>query len=264
MTGQALVRIAEPLRFLVPVRHRGGTVPVPVDGVSSLVHVVESLGVPRTEVGEYRIAGAPTPPDARPADGDVIDVLPVPRPQRIDEPRFVLDVHFGTLARRMRLLGLDTAYRNDAADAELVAQGAREGRIVLTQDRGLLRRRNLVAGAYVRGSRPDDQLLDVLRRFDPPLAPWSRCPACNGVLAPVSKEDIQHRLEPGTRRSYTEFSRCPACGRVYWRGAHADRLDAIVRAARSQQGDPPREDPTQRETGQHAEDADHRRLDLGR
>lgn len=228
----ARVRVAEPLRFLLPVRHRHGDVRAPVDGVSSLLHVVESLGVPRTEFGELRVNGRPAAPSERPHDGDVIDVAPVRRPQRIAEPRFVLDVHLGSLARRMRLLGLDVAYRNDAADAELVAQAVAERRIALTQDRGLLRRRALPAGAYVRGSRADDQLLDVLDRFDPPLDPWSRCPACNGVLAPVAKQDVAHLLEPGTRRSYTEFSRCPACGRLYWRGAHAERLDAIVAAAR--------------------------------
>jgi uncharacterized protein len=213
------VLVAEPLRFLLPVRHRGGEVTVPADGVSSPLHVVESLGVPRTEIGELRV------------HGDVIEVLPVPRPQRPTDPRFVLDVHLGTLARRMRLLGLDTAYRNDAADPDLVAQAVAEGRILLTQDRGLLRRRALPRGGYVRGDRPDEQLRDVLDRFDPPLAPWTRCPACNGRLAAVPKEAVEHLLEPGTRRSYEEFSRCPDCGRVYWRGAHAGRLADIVARA---------------------------------
>jgi uncharacterized protein with PIN domain len=155
----------------------------------------------------------------------------VARPQRLADPRFVLDVHLGTLARRMRLLGIDTAYRNDATDTDLVAKANTERRVLLTQDRGLLRRRALLAGAYVRGARPDDQLADVLERFDPPLAPWSRCPTCNGRLRPVPKREVQHLLEPGTRRTYAEFSRCQACGRPYWRGAHAQRLNAIITMA---------------------------------
>lgn len=207
-----------------------------MDGVSNLRHIVESLGVPRTEIGELRVDGQLARPSARPGDGDVIDVLPVYRPQRIADPRFVLDVHLGTLARRMRLLGLDVAYRNDAADAELVAQSAAERRVVLTQDRGLLRRRALAAGAYVRGGRAGEQLLDVLSRFDPPLAPWSRCPACNGILEPVAKREVEHLLAHGTRRSYSKFARCRACGRVYWHGAHANRLDAIVAAVAGRQG----------------------------
>src|SRR5439155_19828349 len=113
----ARVRVAEPLRFLLPARGRAGELTVPVDDASTLVHVVESLGVPRTEIGEFRMDGRPAPPQARPGRGAVVDVLPVARPQRLPDTRFVLDVHLGALARRMRLLGIDTAYRNDAADA---------------------------------------------------------------------------------------------------------------------------------------------------
>jgi uncharacterized protein with PIN domain len=231
----ARVRVAESLRFLMPARHRHSDVTVPVDGVSSLGHVVESLGVPRTEIGEFIVDGRPAAFDDRAREGDAIDVRPVRRPQRVD-PRFVLDVHLGTLARRMRLLGLDAAYRNDARDEDLVAQAAAEHRLLLTQDRGLLRRRALFAGAYVRGGRPDDQLLDVLDRFDPPWDPWSRCLACNGVVEPVDKRRVQDLLEPGTRRSYERFYQCRACGRAYWRGAHAQRLDAIIAHAASAAG----------------------------
>jgi uncharacterized protein with PIN domain len=86
----------------------------------------------------------------------------------------------------------------------------------------------LTAGGYVRGCRPDEQLVDVLDRFDLPLAPWTRCPACNTILEPVSKHEIAHLLQPGTRRSYEEFCRCSGCERLYWRGAHAKRIHAIV------------------------------------
>jgi uncharacterized protein len=226
-----LVRVAPPLRFLLPARHRHGAVPVPADGVSSLLHLVESVGVPRTEIGAVVVDGAPVDSGIRPGGGEVVDVLPVARPQPLPRYRFLLDVHLGALARRLRLLGVDTAYRNDADDDELVVRAIAEQRTLLTQDRGLLRRRALPSGAYVRGARPDDQVADVLDRFAPPLAPWSRCPACNGVLVAAAGDEVVHLLEPGTRRSYTEFSRCPDCGRVYWRGAHAARLDAIVARA---------------------------------
>jgi uncharacterized protein len=224
----ASVRIAEELRFLLPVRHRRGDVVVVPDGTSSVGHVVESLGVPLTEVGELRAAGVRVPPRRTLAPGDVVEVGPVRRPQQLPEERFLLDVHLGSLARRMRLVGLDAAYRTDADDAELVAQAAAERRVLLTRDRGLLRRRALPVGAYVRGDHADEQLADVVDRFSPTLRPWTRCLACNGLLARVPKEDVADRLEPGTRRSYTDFSRCPDCGRVYWRGAHSRRLSAVV------------------------------------
>jgi uncharacterized protein len=232
MSGQtATVRVATSLRFMLPVRHRSGVAVVPVDGTSSLCHVVEALGVPRTEIGDLLVNGRPADPHARLRDGDVVDVPVRQRPQRITHPRFVLDVHLGALARRMRLLGIDVAYRNDATDDDLVAQAANEQRVLLTQDRGLLRRRALVAGGYVSGDRADHQLADVLHRFAPALRPWSRCPACNGVLARIAKDQVEHLLLEGTRRSYTQFAQCQTCGRLYWRGAHTKRLEAIVATA---------------------------------
>jgi pyruvate formate lyase activating enzyme len=79
---------------------------------------------------------------------------------------------------------------------------------------------------------PDTQLADVLGRFAPPLAPWTRCTACNGPLRPAPKAEVEPLLQPGTRRTYQEFSRCQTCGRVYWRGAHSKRLQALISSAR--------------------------------
>jgi uncharacterized protein len=229
-----LVRFDEELRFFLAPRHRRDpAVNVGHDGTSTAGHLVESLGVPLTEVGSLAVGGRPEPAGYRPANGDVVDVGPVARPQRLPLAtlRFVLDVHLGTLARRLRLLGVDSAYANDAGDDELVERANAEDRVLLTQDRGLLRRRALRHGGYVRGARPDQQLRDVLERFAPPLDPWTVCTACNGRLRPVPKAEVEAELQPGTRRSYQEFARCADCGRVYWRGAHNRRLERIVASA---------------------------------
>ncbi|HXW46110.1 MAG TPA: Mut7-C RNAse domain-containing protein [Streptosporangiaceae bacterium] len=227
----AQVLLAPELRLFLRPAERSGRVTVRCDGVSSLGHVVESLGVPLTEVGSLVTAGGPVPAGYRPRAGDVLEVYPVRRPQRLPSARFVLDVHLGTLARRLRLLGLDTAYANDCDDDALIDQANAEHRVLLTQDRGLLRRRRLWLGAYVRGARPDGQLADVLDRFGPPLDPWTRCMACNGLLSPAGKPDVAPLLLPGTRRTYQDFSRCGGCGRVYWRGAHSRALQTIVESA---------------------------------
>jgi uncharacterized protein len=229
MNALARVRVHPELRFFLPARHRPrGEVDVAPDGTSTVGHVVESLGVPLPEVGELRTDGVPILPARRLEPGDSVDVLPVARPQHLAEQRFLLDVHLGALARRMRLLGLDTAYHRHADDAELVGEAAADRRVLLTRDRGLLHRRALAAGAFVRGERADEQLADVVQRFAPTLAPWTRCPACNGLLVPAELGEVVDRLEPGTRRTYDRFSRCPDCGRVYWQGAHSARLAAVV------------------------------------
>jgi uncharacterized protein len=228
---EAELRFAAELRMFLAPRHRDGTVRVACDGVSSLGHVVESLGVPLPETGVLTVNGRPAVPAHRLAAGDVAQAGAVGRPQPVPAPRFVLDVHLGTLARRLRLLGVDTVYSNDADDDALIEQANASRRVLLTQDRGLLRRRLLWLGGYVRGALPDDQLRDVLDRFAPPLAPWTRCTACNGPLAPVRKADVEPLLETGTRHTYQAFSRCRGCGQVYWRGAHSQRLQQVVDSA---------------------------------
>lgn len=221
--------------FLAPA-HRVAGAPVRCDGVSSLGHVIESLGTPLTEVGAVRANGEPVGHGHVPRTGERIEVdavrLPQRPPQASAPPRFLLDIHLGTLARRMRLLGLDTAYENpDIGDAALAARSAAQERIMLSRDRGLLRRRELFAGAFVYSHRPAQQLDEVLTRFVPPLAPWTRCTACNGELRQVAKETVRGRLPSGTERTYETFAECSVCGQTYWRGAHAERLDAIVQHA---------------------------------
>ena len=229
------VRVAEPLRFLLPARDRAeGARRLAFDPDATVGHVVQAAGVPLTEVGPLRLDGAPTAAAARTSPGGTIEVGEAVRPQPLPRGGFLLDVGLGVLARRLRLLGLDAAWSTDpaaAADPALVVRANAEHRLLLTQDRRLLMRRALRRGALVRGSRPDDQLADVLDRFRPPLRPLTRCAACGGALEPVPKAAIAERLHPGTRRSYDEFARCPACDRVYWAGAHARRLGQLVEAA---------------------------------
>ncbi len=234
--GRLDVIVDPELAFFLRTGHRRGPVGVACDGVSSLGHVVESLGVPLTEVGSLEVNGEMVTPGYRPAGGDQARVRPVERPQHVAEAGFILDVHLGTVARRLRLVGVDTAYSADADDDALIDEANATHRVLLTQDRGLLRRRSLRLGAYVRGEGPRAQFADVLDRFAPALAPWTRCVACNALLAAVAKSDVEAQLEPGTRRSYQEFARCRGCGRVYWRGAHADQLEAIVDFAREAVG----------------------------
>ncbi|MEU0414013.1 Mut7-C RNAse domain-containing protein [Streptomyces griseorubiginosus] len=228
------IQFAPELALFVPHGRRSGATPLATDGVSSLGHVVESTGVPLTEVGALRVGDREVPRSYVPAAGDSVHVAPVPRPQRVPGAplRFLLDVHLGTLARRLRLLGVDTAYEStDIGDPALATRSATEQRVMLSRDRGLLRRRELWAGAYVYSTRPDDQLHDILDRFRPDLRPWTRCTACNGLLKEATKEEVADRLKGGTERSYDVFAQCQDCGKAYWKGAHHQQLEAIVEHA---------------------------------
>ncbi|KUL69687.1 MULTISPECIES: Mut7-C RNAse domain-containing protein [unclassified Streptomyces] len=228
------VEFAPELHLFVAGARRRGATALTTDGVSTLGHVVESLGVPLTEVGTLLVDGLPVPVAHVPRAGESVTVKPVERPQRVPGAplRFLLDVHLGTLARRLRLLGVDTAYEStDIGDPALAARSAAEKRVMLSRDRGLLRRRELWAGGYVYSTRPEEQLRDVLDRFRPDLRPWTRCTACNGLLRQATKDEVADQLAGGTRRTYDVFAQCTACGRAYWKGAHHEQLQAIVERA---------------------------------
>jgi uncharacterized protein with PIN domain len=230
--SDVVVVLAPPLRFLLAPRDRpAGLRRLAFDPDATVGHLVQAAGVPLTEVGTVHRDGRPAGLEERTTPGSRIEVEEVTRPQPVPSGGFLLDVGLGALARRLRLLGLDAAWSSDAGDAELVEHAVAEERVLLTQDRGLLKRRALPRGALVRGSRPDDQLADVLDRFRPALAPLTRCTACGSPLRAVPKEEVADHLPAGTRRTYEDFSRCTACSRVYWRGAHMRRIEELVRTA---------------------------------
>jgi uncharacterized protein with PIN domain len=154
------------------------------------------------------------------------------------DPRFILDVHLGTLARLLRLMGFDTLYRNDYDDADIVDIAVVSGRIILTRDHGLLMRRRVTHGYWLRSQKPTEQAAEVLRRFDLAslVEPLSRCPRCNGPIRETSKEVVWEELPPKTRQYHDTFYRCEVCGQIYWRGNHwqgiQEKIDTIVRKAR--------------------------------
>lgn len=189
-------------------------------------HVIESLGVPHTEIEQVTVNGRALLLSDRFRDGDRVDVYPYRQPVLVPDPRFVLDGHLGRLAAYLRMLGFDTSYDRFAGDPALAAISAAEGRLLLTRDVGLLKRAEVSAGYCVRAHKPHDQLREVVRRFAlyPQIAPFSRCMECNGLLFPVAKDEIAHLLPPHTLETKSEFSRCSECQKLFWRGTHYLRM----------------------------------------
>ena len=244
--GQVDIRFYAELRDLLAPGHRSGRISHGVVATQSIKDVVESYGIPHTEVDVILVGGESVDFAYRPVAGDRISVYPVfesfditplvrLRPEPLRDTCFVLDGHLGKLARRLRLLGFDCVYAIDPADDDLVSISLAERRILLTRDRFLLRRRSVRHGYLLRSDQPDEQVREVVRRFQlsGSIEPFTRCPACNGVLTPVEKATIEHHLPPGTRRTFDDFRTCPDCGRDYWRGAHHARLARMVDEARA-------------------------------
>lgn len=152
------------------------------------------------------------------------------RPKPLRKPRFVADVHLGTLARFLRLLGFDTLYGNGLDDAELATITSREKRILLTRDVGLLKRKAVVRGQWLRSRDPEEQVSELvealhLKRL---LRPFTRCMACNGNLVAIERKDVVDLVPPRVYRRFRSFRQCDECRRIFWRGTHFLRLRRLV------------------------------------
>lgn len=238
MLGHATLRFYGDLSDIAWDTDRDGEARVPVEQPRSVKDAIESCGVPHTEVDLVLVNGhsvdftQPVGADDRVAVYPPFVDLDVPSRVRAPQipPRFLLDVHLGRLARRLRVLGFDTAYRNAADDADLARESAAQRRWLLTRDRGLLMRSVVTHGYLLRSLDPRLQVFEVVRRFklNDLVVPMSRCANCNGLLHPVEKSAVSHLLEPATRRDHEVFAQCAGCGQVYWEGSHHPPLRRFV------------------------------------
>jgi len=145
-------------------------------------------------------------------------------------PRFLADAMLGRLATWLRILGYDAAYFRGEDDA-LLDLARQSGRLLLTRDTALLRRRCLPPHLFIASDRVQDQLREVLGalRLRPPSAPGRRCPRCNVTLEPREKSAVRGLVPDFVWTSQDAFWACPACGRVYWSGTHRRRMVEAIR-----------------------------------
>lgn len=235
------MRVYGSLGDFLPEPRRGVAFACEVGEPRAAKDLIESLGVPHCEVFLVLVDGQSAGLDRVVAGGERIAVYPhfseidaagcvtagEPLPQ---DPRFVLDGHLGRLAAWLRALGLDTAHDRAADDAAIAEVSAREDRVLLTRDVGLLKRSLVRHGWFVRATDPAVQLAQVVRRFrlDGRTAPFSRCLRCNTPLTDISREDLGRRAPARVQERFSVFRACPGCRRVYWPGTHHDRLTRLL------------------------------------
>lgn len=227
----ARFEFASLLRPLLARNVRGGTVYLRFKGPQTAKHLIESLGVPHTEIGELWVDGKSVGLGYLVHDGDRLEVGAKTRGDLgAGEPCFVLDGHLGRLASHLRMLGLDSLYDSACSDEELAQVSAEEERILLTRDRRLLMRKIVTQGYLLRSLDPHEQLREVVERYElwKWVKPFQRCLRCNHILEMVSKEAVLERLEPLTKRYFDEFRLCPACNQVYWKGSHYERMLKVI------------------------------------
>ena len=144
--------------------------------------------------------------------------------------RFIVDSNVGRLARWLRIAGFDTVFFKGIDDNRLVRIALDEGRILLTRDTQILKRRLVTSGRLkvilIEGEEVKAQLRQVLTTLNltGELRPFSLCVECNEPLVTRKREEVEELVPPYVFQTQTQYMQCPGCQRVYWRGTHWDRM----------------------------------------
>jgi uncharacterized protein with PIN domain len=153
--------------------------------------------------------------------------------------KFIVDHNVGKLARWLRMMGYDSVFFDRGEDSLMVRQALAEGRIVLTRDTGIMKRRVVSNGRLkailIESPEPELQMRQLLNTLDlvAQSQPFTLCLECNRPLEPRDKDEVAERVPPYVYKTQTQYMVCPACRRVYWQGTH---WEAMVRKLKSLAG----------------------------
>ena len=236
------IRFYEELNDFLSYERRSREYIVKSNDSRSVKDLIESQGVPHTEIDLILVNSESVGFDYKIQAGDRISVYPcfesldITTVSRLDRlplrsPRFIADVNLGKLSRHLRLLGLDCQYDNRIDDVKITIVSQGEKRIVLTRDRALLKRKSISHGIFIHSQEAIVQAREVIRRINLEnyIAPFTRCLRCNGLLIRVGKSCVHDLVPTEIVDSLHTFYRCQLCCNVYWKGSHWDRLNDIIK-----------------------------------
>lgn len=208
---------------------------------TSVKDVIESLGVPHTEIDLIIVNEKSVDFNYIINDGDDISVYPVfesfdisdvqhLRPEPLRDPKFILDIHLGRLAKYMRMLGFDTLYRFNFSEEEIISVSLNEKRAILTRSSGLLKHKKITHGYRLRNTNPKKQLKEVIERFQLSglIKELTRCLVCNSVIEKMDKSQVEDRLPDKVKEWHNKFYFCEKCNKVYWKGSHYLKMKEFI------------------------------------
>lgn len=199
----------------------------------SIKDAIESFGVPHTEVFFLTVNNEPADFNKKYHDGDMIAVypkffsLPIKRNTCVKRddwypPRFILDVHLGKLCKKLRMLGIDTLYKNNFTDEQILVQSLNDNRIILTRDIELLKNNKAIHGYFIRSINSKKQIQELINYFELTayIYPFTRCIVCNGILHKIEKDTIKANIPSGTYNQFDDYYQCSSCKKIFWKGSH--------------------------------------------
>lgn len=212
---------------------------------ASLKDIIESLGIPHTEVAQIFLKIQELDFCFIPVGGEEIDVFAFSdersafsstllRPQPTRPLKFMVDVNVQKIARNLRLIGIDTTMVPDLRLVEIGEVAAIQHRILITRNRELLKCNSVIHGNLVRSENHGIQLQELVKRYGlrSQIKAFTRCITCNGDLKSIPKNAIYDKLEPLTQKYFNTFKLCNDCGKIYWQGSHHKKLRQFVEKVR--------------------------------
>lgn len=237
-----LLRFYEELNDFLPLSKRRKQFEYISQTRQSIKDIIESCGVPHTQVDLILVNSRSVDFSYIIESNDKVSVYPVfesldiedvtrLRPKALRQTKFILDVHLGKLVRLLRMLGFDTAYNPKNNQKELIRKSKQEKRILISCSRELMKHKEITHGYCLRDTEPKKQLKDILIRFNllRKITPFSRCFICNAKLQGVKKSKVKERIPPKVRKKQDEFTICPDCDKLYWKGTHFKKMKVYIR-----------------------------------
>jgi len=142
--------------------------------------------------------------------------------------KFLCDQMLGTLAKWLRIYGLDTFFANsETDDKELLKIAKAENRTLVTRDRELTysaKRENLTV-IELKTKDLDEQIKAVLNyvKIDKSKI-LSRCIICNSVVDEIKKDDVKNKVPEKVFEINEDFWYCKKCDKIYWKGTHYEKM----------------------------------------
>ncbi len=208
----------------------------------SVKDLIESVGVPHTEVDVILVNDKSVDFSYILKDGDRVSVYPLGEPidmnniKHLKTPflkfKFVVDVHLGKLAKYLRLLGLDTIYEKNLKQDELIRKALEEERILITRNRNLLKKKNISYAILINSTCPEKQVEELFDRYDlsKHCKPFSRCMDCNTALEPIAKDEVLDRIPPKVKERCQDFVICWNCDKIFWKGTHFENMSEFIKS----------------------------------
>jgi uncharacterized protein with PIN domain len=128
------------------------------------------------------------------------------------------------------MMGYDSLFFGGGDDSHMVARALSEGRVILTRDTEIMKRRVITSGrlkaVLIDSEEPERQMRQLMDTLDlkQQFRPFTLCLECNQPLLEKSWEEAKDRVPPYVYKTQNQYMECPVCHRIYWRGTHWESM----------------------------------------